>query len=458
MEKYKIIQHLGQGNFGNAYKVLNKKNNNIYVMKKLPKNVANDKMQQFKNEAKILSTFKNEHIVKYYESFYSRNSFNIVMEYCEGSTIKSFIDSHKRQNHLINKETIYKFIVDICEGLNEIHNKNIIHKDLKPDNLFLTKDLKVKIGDFGISKKLYDSRDYARTVFGPIMYMAPEEMRKEKYNNKIDIWSLGCVIHELCTLEICFQNPQNIIEGRYKRINVNYYGNFLQNLIDILLNQNYHKRPNAGEIIDFINKKEIPKIMVQHHSHHNDFSNSHFDNHDVFRPHSSQSSLNKFSSKTHRIHHGRNSLHPSPSFISNTTTHFRARGPFKSESTNFPLDYPNIPPQGLTRCNSFIPHEFPIFSELHRPEIFEPIKPPHLIPPPSFPSIHSMPPGPGIINPRHKVMNTQPNFAPPPPIFPQTHFMPTYPSFGPPPPHYIPPSHGLSGPIPPPLGVPLFPF
>lgn len=240
----------------------------------------------------------------------------------------------------------------------------------------------------------------------------------------------------------------------YKRINVNYYGNFLQNLIDILLNQDYHKRPNAGEIIGFINKKEIPKIMIQHHSQ-NDFSNSHFDSHDAFRPHSSQSSPNRFSSKTHRNHHGRNSLLPSPSFISNTTDQFRPRDSFKSESTNSPLDYPNIPPQGLTRCNSFIPHKFPIFSKPHG--IFEPIKPPHLIPPPSFPSTHSMPPGPGIINSKHKVMNTQPNFAPPPPIFPPPHFMPTYPNFGPPPPHFIPPSHGINGSIPP-LGAPFFPF
>ena len=276
MDKYKIIKQLGQGAFGSAYKVFNKNNNNIYVMKKIPKHsVSNEKMKKFKNEAKILSSFSNEHIVKYCESFYSKNSFNIVMEYCDGSTIKSYIDNHKSNNHLINKDTIYTFILDICEGLKEIHSKNIIHKDLKPDNLFLTNDLRVKLGDFGISKRLYDSRDYARTCFGPIMYMAPEEIRRQKYNYKIEIWSLGCVIHELCTLEICFQNPQNITEGRYKKINVNYYGDFLQNLIDALLNQDYHKRPSAEEIIGFINKKEIPRIMIHQHSHHSN-SNSNF--------------------------------------------------------------------------------------------------------------------------------------------------------------------------------------
>lgn len=118
------------------------------------------------------------------------------MEFCDGSTIKSYMDEHKKINQLIKKETIYKFILDICKGLKEIPSKNIIHKDIKPDYLFLTKDLKVKIGDFGISKRLNDSTEYARTAFGQIMYMPPEEMRRQKYNNK----TLGCVIHELCTL------------------------------------------------------------------------------------------------------------------------------------------------------------------------------------------------------------------------------------------------------------------
>ena len=76
----------------------------------------------------------------------------------------------------------------------------IIHRDLKPDNIFLTGDLKVKIGDFGIAKELSNANEYAKTQVGTTLYMAPEIIKGEKYNNKVDIWSLGCIIHELCTL------------------------------------------------------------------------------------------------------------------------------------------------------------------------------------------------------------------------------------------------------------------
>lgn len=111
---------------------------------------------------------------------------------------------------------------------------------------------------------------------------------------------------------------------------MNYYGNFLQNLIDISLSQDYHKRPSAEQIIDFINKKEIPRSTIHHHSHHNDFSNFHFEV-DGFRPHSAYSSQNRFylsgSIKSHR-HHRHHHHYGRISFL----------GPqefFKSEISNF---------------------------------------------------------------------------------------------------------------------------
>ena len=289
MDKYSIIQSLGHGAFGAAYKVLNKNDNQVYVMKKISVEMASrEDISKMENEAKILSSVNSEYVVKYYESFYSEHSFNIVMELCDGSDLKKYIKEHKSQKKLIEKEKIFDLILDICEGLREIHSKNLIHRDLKPDNLFLTKDSKVKIGDFGIAKQLNNPEEYAKTCFGSLLYMAPEMARNYQYNNKIDIWSLGCIIHELCTLDYCFPNQYFIFTGEYKRINQNVYGEDLQNLIDLLLSQDYHQRPSAEEIINFIKNKNIPKVnrsnfhhnsqgrmgrshhpgMARHHSHH----------------------------------------------------------------------------------------------------------------------------------------------------------------------------------------------
>ena len=400
MDNYTIIQELGSGCFGNAYKVLNKNDNRTYVMKKIPRhNIRREKMQEFKKEAEILSIFNNDHIVKFKESFYSTNSFNIVMEYCDGGTLKSYIDRHKENHQKIDKETIYKFVKDICKGLKDIQRQNIIHKDLKPDNLFLTSDLKVKIGDFGISKKLYNSRDYANTAFGPTLYMSPEQLKQDKFNYKNDIWSLGCVIHELCTLEICFKSPHKILEGRYKKIDVNYYGNFLQNLIDILLSQDYHKRPKAEEIIDFINQKKVPREMINHNSHFNNISHSPFHNHDEFRPHSFIGPSNI--SRVHKPHHR---INP---FNSERPELFRPQDPDFLRQPNAPLNGPNMPPHGILRSHTFM-SEPPIFPGAPHLMPHGPIEPPSFIPGnPGF-GPHFMPVGPGPMGP---------NFAPSPPPF-----------------------------------------
>lgn len=308
MEKYEIIKELGHGCFGFAYKVLNKENNQIYVMKKIPKNqYRREVMEEIKNEAKLLSKVNNEHIVKYYESFSSTNSFNIVMEFCDGTDLEKYIDKHKREYKKIRKEEIYRFILDICEGLKEIHSKHIIHKDLKPDNLFLTTYGMIKIGDFGISRQLYNSNDFAKTANGPVLYMAPEEIRHNNYNTKVDIWALGCVIHELCTLKICFKDYQSIMDGRYGRIDENYYGHFLQDLIDVCLNQDYHKRPKASEIIDFVNSKQIPNEFQKHNSRSNNFK-SHFSQQIHNNTSNPSHHSNRISHRTHTIPHNSNSF------------------------------------------------------------------------------------------------------------------------------------------------------
>jgi len=260
-QKYRIIEILGQGGFGSAYKVLNKDNNNIYVIKKiLINNVEEEEKIKIKNEATILESLNNPYIVKYYESFSDENSFNIVMEYCNGLDLRKFINNHKEKKKSIEKELIFQIISDICLGIKEIHKNKLIHRDLKPDNLFIGSDLKIKIGDFGISKQLNNYNEYAKSQVGTIRYMAPEIINGEKYNNKVDIWSLGCIIYELCTLNLCFDDVSlktlmnKIVESKYETINKKIYGADLQNLIDLLLEKDRKKRPDIDIIIEKINK------------------------------------------------------------------------------------------------------------------------------------------------------------------------------------------------------------
>ena len=265
--KFKVIKKLGQGTFGAVYKVFNEEDNNYYAIKKILLKAEEKKIQQQKNEAKILSKLQSENIVKYYDSFVDNDSFNIIMEYCDGLDLRKFINEHKQSKVLIDKNIILYIILGICQGLKEIHNNNIIHRDIKPENIFLNADLTIKIGDFGLSKELNNFKDYAKSFVGTFLYMSPEIFKGQKYNNKVDMWALGCIIYELCTLNFCFNGNsyeeliKNITDGKHGTIDKKIYGEDLKKLIDSLLNKNYNQRPSADDTIKLI-KKEFNNIIT----------------------------------------------------------------------------------------------------------------------------------------------------------------------------------------------------
>ena len=212
------------------------------------------------NESNILSSINNPNIVKYYGCFKEKDSFYILMEFCEYNDLNSFIKKYKEKNELIPEPLIRTIIREICNGIKEIHSKKVIHRDLKPENIFISDDYKIKIGDFGISKML-DGTSHASTGIGTWQYIAPEIVRGVKYTNKVDIWSLGCIIYELCTLKRCFDannlinKKKKIKKGIHGKIDLNFYNENLQNMIDSLLKLNDKERPNIEEVYNLITKK-----------------------------------------------------------------------------------------------------------------------------------------------------------------------------------------------------------
>ena len=269
--KYKILNELGEGGFGKVYKVQNKIDKNIYVIKRINiKSKTPEELKTIENESLILKQINSEYIVKYVDSFIDNEHFNIVMEYCDNKDLKSFINIHKNYNELINEEVIYNIILDICYGIKEIHSKNLIHSDLKPENIFISKDYEIKIGDFGIN-----IMNCAKTQKGIFNYMAPEIINDQEYNKKVDIWSLGCILYELLTLNLCFgcanieRLIQDIMKNNHGTIDANIYNKEWNNIIDLLLKIDYNERPEINEVINRIKKiKESIKP-----SNYNDLDN-----------------------------------------------------------------------------------------------------------------------------------------------------------------------------------------
>ena len=263
--EYKIINNIKENNISKIYKVFNKKNNKYYSLKQISiKDLNEEEIEYIQNESNILSTINNEHIVKYYDSSKENDNFYILTEYAEGQNLIEFIKKYKSQKH-IDDDILYKIIFDLCSAIKEIHNKNIIHRGLKPENIMIVKD-SIKICGFGNSKKI---NAYGNISIGTINYMAPEMIQNEKYNNKVDIWALGCIIYELLTLNICFQGDNlfgivnKIINEKHGKIDLKYYDKKWQNLIDLLLQKEHKKRPDINGVFQYLKKIEPTKIITK---------------------------------------------------------------------------------------------------------------------------------------------------------------------------------------------------
>ncbi|XP_038150278.1 serine/threonine-protein kinase Nek3 isoform X2 [Cyprinodon tularosa] len=203
MEKYSHLRVIGEGSFGRAVLVQCKSSQNKYVLKEiqLPKKLS--KLQSSRKEAVLLSRMKHPNVVAFKEAFEADSLLCIVMEYCGGGDLLQRILQQKSSQFTV--DNILKWFAQMCAGAQHIHDKRVLHRDLKSKNIFLTDDGSVKLGDFGSACILNSSKAYAHTYVGTPYYVAPEIWDNKPYNNKSDVWSLGCVLYELCTLKHPFQ-------------------------------------------------------------------------------------------------------------------------------------------------------------------------------------------------------------------------------------------------------------
>ncbi len=163
------------------------------------------------------------------------------MEYVEGGNLKDKIEEKK----VIEENKIIDWFIEICEGIKYIHNKKIIHRNLKPNNIFLTKDNHIKIGDFGISNILYNESQ-PKTKIRNAFYLSPEIMNGQSYDYKSDIWNLGIIIYELTQIKHPFNGDNiridkrmnNIKEGKNSYFLNKNYSEKLLNLIKNILRVN----------------------------------------------------------------------------------------------------------------------------------------------------------------------------------------------------------------------------
>ncbi|XP_061849026.1 serine/threonine-protein kinase Nek1 isoform X3 [Colius striatus] len=277
MDKYIKVRKIGEGSFGKAILVKSKENGQQYVIKEINiSKMSNKEREESRREVAVLANMKHPNIVLYRESFEENGCLYIVMDYCEGGDLFKKINAQK--GILFSEDQILDWFVQICLALKHIHDRKILHRDIKSQNIFLTKDGTIQLGDFGIARVLNSTAELARTCIGTPYYLSPEICQNKPYNNKSDIWALGCVLYEMCTLKHAFEagNMKNlvlkIISGPFPPISM-HYSYDLRNLLSQLFKRNPRNRPSVNSILEksFIAKRVekflTPQLIAEEFNH-----------------------------------------------------------------------------------------------------------------------------------------------------------------------------------------------
>ena len=194
-------------------------------------------------------------LVGYEDHFIDKKHLCIVMEFCREGDLRKAIQIQRKKQEQFSEDIVIIWFGQLTSALKYLQSRKILHRDLKPDNIFMASFHTLKIGDFGLSTILERSSDMAQTNCGTVSYMAPEILRGQDYDEKADIWSMGCVVYELCTLEQAFSGGNigvtitSIKKCAFKPIPDSVHPEVAPFVAQILV-KNPDKRPTAEQIRD----------------------------------------------------------------------------------------------------------------------------------------------------------------------------------------------------------------
>jgi len=264
MEKYTDCgKKLGKGNFSSVRLVERKSDHKLLAMKMIDVDTNTGGLTEaVHNETAILKKLHHPNIVEFFEAFVNEDHLCIVMEYCDQGDLQQKIKETQKQGMYFTEEKILGWFTQICLAVQYLHDNRIIHRDIKVHNTFLTSQGIIKLGDFGISKQLEQTGDLASTQTGTPFYLTPEMCLQSTSSHKSDIWMLGCILHELCSLEKPFSgdNIPNVIHKIMQEKHASapeHFTTLVHDLIDKLLEKDPNKRPSIENILS------IPEISQE---------------------------------------------------------------------------------------------------------------------------------------------------------------------------------------------------
>ena len=267
MQKYEIVRELGTGSYGKVLLAKNRRTNEQVAIKEIQiANLTPEARDKAMQEVELLRSLDHPNIVRLRDSFHDKGVLHIVMEYVDGGDLAEKIKA-QGTTKAFTEDEILSIFVQMTLALEYIHERKIVHRDIKPQNVFLTRVGVVKLGDFGVARALEGTQDLCQTVIGTPYYLSPEVWTNSPYNSMTDIWSLGCILYEMCALKRPFTGRDAaqlfaaVARGKYDPLPARY-SKGIKMLVDSMLSVVPTQRPTASQILQlpFIKTKIMGKI------------------------------------------------------------------------------------------------------------------------------------------------------------------------------------------------------
>ena len=256
MNDFQIISKLGEGAYSTVFKVKRNIDQKIYALKKVKLlNLSEKEKENSLNEVRILASVKSNFVVSYKEAFFDEkdNTLCIVMEFADRGDLYQKIVQHKKSAKFFEESDVWRIFIQLVKGLKALHDLKILHRDMKSANVFLFSNGSAKLGDLNVSKVARRGLGYTQT--GTPYYASPEVWKDKPYDNKSDVWSLGCVLYEMITLRPPFRAQDmeglfnKVCKGQYSRIPERFSDDLFQ-VVQFLLQVNSSNRPSCEQILN----------------------------------------------------------------------------------------------------------------------------------------------------------------------------------------------------------------
>lgn len=265
LNDFEILSELGKGAYSTVYKVRRLVDDRVYALKKVKiVNLKDKEKRNALNEIRFLASINNPCVISYKQAFFdeSEQFLCLITEYADGGDLLQRIQQYQKKGTYMSESFIWNLLAQLAFGLKSLHELNIVHRDLKSANVFLTKDGKVKLGDMNVSKISKNCLEHTQT--GTPYYASPEVWQDLPYDSRSDLWSLGCVIYE----SICLKPPfraddmqglfRKVVKGEFLPI-PRTFSSELQQVISALLTVDPLARMSCSQILAL---KDVKRRLI----------------------------------------------------------------------------------------------------------------------------------------------------------------------------------------------------